>query len=158
MSKRCIFFLFLLSSFHLFQNRYPYLTAIIPDNDLVPLADFQKGLIQNIPCTADIRTTSDHIKCHSADRTLATLLLACPDINYPNRKWGFYKEKIQRKDIFTALQGKGGTPNDVIKPDKCPTEDGLSKDGKQCTYWSKEAEEHVPSYNIFDEPPGWGIW
>ena len=58
------------------NDLYPYVTSIIPDHDPIPKADFQVGNLQNIPCTANIAGVGSQIQCHSAKRTLATLVMA----------------------------------------------------------------------------------
>jgi hypothetical protein len=89
----------------------------------VPLADFQKGNIQNIPCTAKVLTFADHIHCHSADRTLSALAYACPDTTHPGREWNFWKEKMlyakdgKGKHIGWCRGGGGGGGGVVVATD-----------------------------------------
>lgn len=47
------------------------MTNIIPNRDIVPKADWQRGLVQEVECEASF------MACHSIARTVATLLRAC---------------------------------------------------------------------------------
>ncbi len=93
---------------------YPYLQTIRPDFDPVPLADWQVGAVQNIPCTAVLDGLGSHIKCHSADRTLAMLAAACPDVTHPGRQWGIFVDAdedagTEKKTLWTKAGLADGT-------------------------------------------------
>jgi hypothetical protein len=61
---------------------YESFTAIVPDFDPIPVqGDRVIGLVQQVHCT------STAMGCHSAERTLATLAMACPDVSNPRRVW-----------------------------------------------------------------------
>ena len=145
---------------------YPYLSALIPDNDLVPLADFQKGNIQNIPCTAELNKMGDHILCHSAKRTLAMLLYACPDVTHPGREWKMSYESVHysyemKHHSFNSRMV--GSYNEEKMKASCSEKtrlvvNGDGKKGSKCEYFSKDAEENVPNQNLFRVPDGWDVF
>ena len=97
---------------------YPYVTSIVPDLDLVPLADFQVGNVQNVPCTAQVESFSDHLKCHSALRTLSLLTLACPDVTHPGREWNVWEEKR----LYNFGEGEGSSVPEFEDGESCSGE------------------------------------
>lgn len=132
------------------EDLYPYVTSIVPDLDIVPTADYQIGNVQNVPCTADVDSFVDYGKCHSAMRTLALLIDACPDYTHPGREWSFWSEKIKYSD--TSLDG-GSTYNTFDTGCNTLMVTGqISNEKKRCDYWNKEG---VNTYNSFKRPKGW---
>ena len=76
---------------------YPWVQSIRPDHDPVPLADWQVGAVQNIPCTVELDGLGSRGACHSVLRTLSMLVSACPDTTHPGRAWGI--ERSATKDL-----------------------------------------------------------
>jgi pimeloyl-ACP methyl ester carboxylesterase len=71
---------------------YESFTAIIPDNDPVPIeGDKVIGMIQQIPCTANAAV------CHNLNQSLVTVVKGCKDYSNPNRIWdipGYFSKEI----------------------------------------------------------------
>ena len=68
-----------------------------------PLAQGDRviGNVQNMPCTAS------GAGCHSALRTLATLVLACPDVSHPTRVWDITSTSGGAKTKYLVKGGRG---------------------------------------------------
>jgi len=96
-----------------------FLTSLVPKGDPVPLMDKQVGTRVEFPCTVPVNYFTDVAGCHKAERTLAMLVLACPDWNYPERQWGIGKSLPSGE---TARDWYLGGPSDdlVLTPKGWP--------------------------------------
>jgi hypothetical protein len=73
---------------------YSYVINIVPEYDPVPGTDKQVGTRVDIPCTMELTSISSIGNCHSDLRTLAMLVMACPDNTMPNRRWEIVTDNL----------------------------------------------------------------
>jgi len=73
---------------------YSYVINVVPEYDPVPVTDKQVGTRVDIPCTKELTSIASIGSCHSDLRTLAMLVMACPDYTMPNRRWQIVTDNL----------------------------------------------------------------
>ena len=98
-----------------------YAMSFVPKHDVITKVDEIIGTKVEIPCTARLQSTIDIKDCHAPMRTLATLIMACPDMTHPTRKWSlaedFYDQPVEKR-VTWYLGGKDQKRDDVAWPYK----------------------------------------